>query len=322
MVVSCLAPLGSREEVDLRGPSRAAFMLGWRCNARCVMCTRYIKGVGFDAPQAELTPQQVAAVTTRYRQTLTNIDLISYGEPLVHPGFSKIVDVIAQNVSQNPGYTITLVTNGSQLHEHPGILEHPGTIAFSIDAPDKPLYERIRRGLSYEQLVRNVQLAADAHARLPSRHLAINMVIFEWTLNRIYAMAVFARNMGVETLALLLAGCLEESEFVRSLGVSRNDPRIVEQVEMARQDVPEVNIVDYISDPRGPVGNCQRPWHEIVVTNDGRIVPCCVMRVAPLGTCEAPKEWMGPEWSKLREELYLREHFSAEYATCATCVWL
>ncbi|MBU0706721.1 radical SAM protein [Patescibacteria group bacterium] len=286
------------------------------------MCTRYIEGVGYDAPRVELDPNHVELITNRYRQTLKNVDIISYGEPLVHPKFSEIVEIIARNISHNPGYTITLVTNGSNLHEHQGILKHPGTLAFSIDAPDKPLYEKIRKGLSYDRLIENIYLAAAAQAILPGRRLAINMVIFEWTVNRIYAMAAFAKNMGIETLALLLGGCSEQSEFVRDQAVARGDPRVLEQVAMARRDFPGVCIIDYVTDPRGPVGHCRRPWSEIVVTNDGRVLPCCVMKTAPFGTCADPADWTGPKWNRLRDELYTRNILSSEFQTCKTCVWL
>ena len=82
------------------------------CNLNCPFCT-YEKGNSF------LTLKQIEDCLVQIKQFCDYIYLHLLGEPLLHPDFEKILDLLDEY-----GFKLQLVTNGTLLYRYPNILNH------------------------------------------------------------------------------------------------------------------------------------------------------------------------------------------------------
>lgn len=153
-----------------------------RCNSRCTMC-----------PYGKLDTRPAYMCIYKYQSILDEaraaggVDTISlslYGEPLMNP---SIVDMVMRAKQTLPAAKIGFFTNGSLLTETLAQdLIDAGLkwITFSVDAVDREKYERIRRGLSWAQVIGNIMkfLHLNEQMRHPVR-TRVHMTVQPETLN-------------------------------------------------------------------------------------------------------------------------------------------
>ncbi|MBP5279648.1 MAG: radical SAM protein [Erysipelotrichaceae bacterium] len=82
------------------------------CNLNCPFCT-YKKGHSF------LSLKQIEDCLIQIKPVCDYIYLHMIGEPLLHPDFEKILDLLDQY-----GFKLQLVTNGTLLSRYPDLLDH------------------------------------------------------------------------------------------------------------------------------------------------------------------------------------------------------
>lgn len=82
------------------------------CNLNCPFCTNE-KGNNF------LTLDEINNYTTQIKEYCDYIYLHILGEPLLHPQFNEIL-----NILDTKDFKLQLVTNGTLLHKYPNILTH------------------------------------------------------------------------------------------------------------------------------------------------------------------------------------------------------
>ena len=90
------------------------------CNLRCPFCT-YEKGNSF------MSLDQIDDYTSQIKPYCNYIYLHILGEPLLHPDFEKILDILDQK-----GFQLQLVTNGTLLNRFLTLDEHPCLRKLSI----------------------------------------------------------------------------------------------------------------------------------------------------------------------------------------------
>src|SRR5260370_6201229 len=94
-----------------------------RCNARCDFCSEWlVKG----SPMSEDLITQVVPVLKQ----ICELDLVGWGEPLIHPQFGEILENIRREV--DPRARIALTTNGTKLLEWADRLLEANVTDFSI----------------------------------------------------------------------------------------------------------------------------------------------------------------------------------------------
>ncbi len=82
------------------------------CNLDCPFC-RYDKGSSF------MTVPEIDNYTDQISEFCSYIYLHILGEPLLHPQFEEILDILDKK-----GFKLQLVTNGTLLNRYPGLLKH------------------------------------------------------------------------------------------------------------------------------------------------------------------------------------------------------
>ena len=138
----------------LRGPQVLGIELTNRCNAACTMCHRERVGRPLtDMPQDWFE----RALDQAHKANIQTFQLSFFGEPLLHDALEERVMYIRERM---PDAVIALNTNASLLtRERAKRLLGAGidALSISIEGNNATEYERIRRGLSWYEVNRNVQ---------------------------------------------------------------------------------------------------------------------------------------------------------------------
>lgn len=175
-----------KETVFSSYPSRIQMETTSFCNAECIMCP-HCYSRNKDARNMDEAMLEKIEPMLPY---LESVYLHGNGEPLLSPSFTRMVDLYA-------GYGVKLHTNTNLSLLNGDVLDRLGpafaSITISCDGCTRETYEGIRRGLSFERLVRNVQLL---HRTWPSLKLKLNCVIMRQNVQELPQFPAFAKELG------------------------------------------------------------------------------------------------------------------------------
>ncbi len=135
------------------------------CNASCPNCpytNSQIRGDYKDRPLMEESTFKVIADQSGEHGAWVRIS--GGGEPMLHP---KAVELI--EYAKKVGAKVGLITNGSLFSEESSIRllkAQVDMIEFSVDAGDPLIYAKVRRGLKWDVLLKNVKRMVELRNRL------------------------------------------------------------------------------------------------------------------------------------------------------------
>ena len=137
------------------------------CNAKCPICpytNSQIRGEYKDRPMMEESTFKIIA--DQCGEFGAWVRISGGGEPMLHP---KAVELM--EYAKKVGAKVGLITNGSLFTEQSStrLLEAQiDMIEFSVDACDPLTYARVRKGLKWDVLLRNVKRMVELRNRLKS----------------------------------------------------------------------------------------------------------------------------------------------------------
>jgi len=156
-----------------RKPQVLEFELSHYCNLNCIMCKLHTGNKNDNVYDEKfiqsLHPYLKNATASRFYG----------GEPFLIPMYNEIWNKIKQ---LNPGMQVHIQSNGTVLNNYiEGLLNEMNVfLGISIDAMHKPLYEKIRKGASFDVLMRNLQ---SFESITKSQNKAINYSYCPMTIN-------------------------------------------------------------------------------------------------------------------------------------------
>ena len=318
-----------------RGPRAVNFQIGDVCNARCFMCWQDARRR--KTPRSEWHREMRASVVERVLErefdSLFKIELVSYGEPLLNPDICKMLKAVKdagdrrKSQDEFAPIMLSMITNGSLLHRYLSeILEMPGYLTISMDGAEKEAYEKIRRGLTWEPVVENIQAAVNYPGRHRRREIGVNFTLISDNLDQIYKMGKLCSQLRVDYLSILHGDALENTSAA-GRGVVRSDPELFRTIHEVRNDFPNLQVNDYVTEGRTlalPVqplpgrGFCPLPWLQYDVGPDGRTHPCCRSHDIDLGSVES-EVWDGEPLEELRRQILHDDVDPTRYPSCAAC---
>lgn len=150
---------GFRSAEAAKFPEMVVCGMSFVCNARCIHCPNAATGFsatlkGADRLMKWETLRRIADECALYPHSLVRVS--TAGEILVHP---EAVEMMEYILSVKKDGNVALTTNGSLLTPDKSLrLLKAGirAVEISVDASDVETYEKIRVGLSFEVLMRNV----------------------------------------------------------------------------------------------------------------------------------------------------------------------
>ncbi|MET4258466.1 MoaA/NifB/PqqE/SkfB family radical SAM enzyme [Bradyrhizobium sp. S3.12.5] len=197
-----------------------------KCNLRCRMCHFGFDDV-FYRPAEYTSPDDFRRMATSVLPHAHTLILSAGNEPLTSPFFIDLLRIASEyHVPE-----LSFITNGQRLDERviEAILKYNVTqVQVSIDGPSASTYEYVRRGGSFNTLVRNLARLRDRKAELGKKipRVQFNIVLMRSNIEELPNFVDLAEELGVEWIAarhlIMVRGLQMENETLSHIPEKAN----------------------------------------------------------------------------------------------------
>jgi radical SAM protein with 4Fe4S-binding SPASM domain len=239
-----------------------------RCNLRCPFCTRE-HGAGLAAADVGADVLQGVIEASPH---LLYIGLQGIGEPLLNPDLVPIALEIKKKMP--PLGRLAITTNGTLMNRDTAarlIDSGVNNITFSVDGATEAVYENIRVGANFDDVIANIGRAV-AYGKFTGRKdlwFAAIFIILNDNVHEVPAFVRLAAGLGIDTVAFY-RGREYPSERLTPIDDSVLAPAVAEATALAR----EFGINLKFADPsRSRDGICFF-MQSVYLWLSGEVLPC------------------------------------------------
>jgi radical SAM protein with 4Fe4S-binding SPASM domain len=186
-----------------------------RCNSRCISCDYWRHG------KHDLSPATIERLLPDLRALGTHVVLISGGEPLVHPLWREICELLHAN-----GLRLWLHTAGLALAKHAERMDPFDWITVSLDGVDAAMYSSIRGLDAFDIVCAGIRAVARRHA-----HVGLRVTVQRANYFAMPQFVDLAYALGADNISFLAADVSNEHAFGREPGFSHG-------IALAPDDLP------------------------------------------------------------------------------------
>ena len=263
------------------------------CNLRCIMCVHGQEGVknqGFmEKTMAKRIIDEASALG------IASMKFNWRGEATMHKALPELI-----KYAKDKGILeVQLNTNGTLMNDKMiNLLIDSGLdrIIFSLDSASKEVYERIRVGAKYDDVMNAAKkmFITRKEAGLKKPFIRIQMVKMKNNAH-------------------------EEKLFIERWKNYTDEVRVSEATD--RGQGKSMLLGDSISTGRR---KCSQPWQRVAVSWEGKVYPCCAdyfekWQIGDARTEKLKDIWTGPRMNKMRTLQKRMELDKTE--PCASCFW-
>lgn len=141
---------------ELVFPRMVVLSVTYRCNSKCPSCPYVQSKIRQSYKDTPFMPSEIfKKIADECGKYHSVIRLTGGGEPLLHPQMVELIEY-----AKSEGAKVGLITNGSLLKDETVdrlLACNTDAIEVSADAADEETYEKVRAGLDFELLLRNVR---------------------------------------------------------------------------------------------------------------------------------------------------------------------
>jgi pyrroloquinoline quinone biosynthesis protein E len=289
-----------------------------RCNYCCIMCTvsDWPKGKRAD----DLTLEEFKGILDEL-PSITEMKLQGMGEPLLHRDFFKMIELVVERFiwvrSTINGSLLNIRDNYRRLIDS-GI----GEVQTSFDGATKKVFEKIRRGSNFEQVVRNLTLLNDYANQQDRPYTRMWVVLQKYNRHQVFGFVDLARKMGFRriTFSVGLVDWGQDKWHASNERLQANQLTFEEQQrlsEMAEQYAIDISTWDstakYTTESEEKM--CPAVFNRASITSDARLVPCSMLsdpRIVDLGDAKEFKR----EWNSLLYQAFRQAHLLGNVPQC------
>ena len=314
----------------------ATLYLTERCNSRCTSCSHWRTGrhdMSVDAAR-RLLPG-LAALGTREV-------LVSGGEPLLHPHWAEIAQLLRAQ-----GLRLWLLTAGLALAKHAtAVAALFDSVTVSLDGATAQTYRAIRGVDGFDAVCAGIHAVAAV-----GRPAGLRVTVQRGNFRELPQLVELARELGAANISFLPADVSAKQAFGRS-----EDDAVADALALRAEDLPVLaHVLDRIEHEhakefacgfilespaklgrvltharavRGlgpfPAVRCNAPEFSAVIESDGRVRPCFFIPGPPGPESNAlidelPQALNTPAMRRLRADI--RAHRRPECERCVCAKW-
>jgi pyruvate-formate lyase-activating enzyme len=229
------------------------------CNARCEFCSAWLV-------TGKPMPIDLLDRLDGVLPYLARIDMVGWGEPLIHPEFDDILEML--RLRTDPRARIALTTNGVHLQKWAARLVAASIrdFAISIHAASGRTHEDLM-GLphgAFDQVLNGVRAISAYRSTIPDLSIALVFIVTRQNIDEIPQFLEMAKDLGVTSVFLrTLKSRSAEEQRMDSLDYHRLPPYLHQDFEGARQ-----RAVEAISASRLPVEAAPETWSSPIFPED------------------------------------------------------
>jgi MoaA/NifB/PqqE/SkfB family radical SAM enzyme len=255
-----------------------------RCNSRCVTCDYWRTG------RADMSLASVTRLLPSLARLQTRMVLISGGEPLIHPEWAEIAQLLRTN-----GLQLWLLTSGLSLAKHARrAAQLFDAITVSLDGTDSATYAAIRGLDAFDNVCAGIRACADA-----GMHAGVRVTLQRSNYRQLPQFVDLARELGARQVSFLAVDVANPHAFGRNddfsttLALRKEDLGELEQIlsGMERDYAAEFRSGFIAESPRKmwhvhqyfaavcaaaayPPVRCNAPEISAVIDAKGLVSPC------------------------------------------------
>jgi Fe-coproporphyrin III synthase len=197
--VNATRPLLARDAPLQRLPLVTLY-LSERCNSRCVTCDYWRYG------KSDLDLHSVSQLLPALQRLHTQMVLLSGGEPLLHPQWAQIAQLL-----RAAGIRLWLLTSGLSLVKHAArVAELIDTVTVSLDGTEPATYERIRGLDAFDKVCAGIQ--AVAARAVP---VTVRVTLQQANFRQLSRFVSLARELGAVQVSFLAVDVANPHAFAR-----------------------------------------------------------------------------------------------------------
>jgi MoaA/NifB/PqqE/SkfB family radical SAM enzyme len=290
------------------------------CNLSCSICARS----EFEYGPGHLSLPHFESLTFLF-PILKRLILHGYGEPMIHPDFVEIMELVSSYSCHKSFYTNGTLLSGRRAEAV--FTGHIDEVAVSVDSPKKADFERIRKGASFDRVFKNIEefIRERKRRRMKTPKVVIAAVAMKDNVDDLVELVDLVSDLGADELEVNYLMAYKKPLVERSLyfDQERSNETLRAVKRRARELGISVRLPDrFTTDGRvrrpKPVPTCPRPYDFAYVGYDGSVRPCCFPLLF-LGTILEESFldiWNGGKYQKLRRAF----HEGRPPAFCRECL--
>jgi radical SAM protein with 4Fe4S-binding SPASM domain len=247
-----------------------------RCNLRCEMCARSKEQAG--ALNSDMPLDLFNSIVSKLRYPSRHVTLVGLGEPLLHPQLFSII-----RSAKERGLIVSLISNFTLIDRETSLsLINSGLdyLFVSFDSGTKSVFEKIRTGASFEEVIDKVKLFVKTKKEVKAKTPAffLKSTVSRRNSKEIRQLISLAGSLGVEGINFgKLFG--EEKDYI-------HDPSCFLNMEEFNGSVTIIDPCEI-----GKFYQCDG-LAGCYITFDGRVLPCGIMMQA-ISRSEYPRFQLG-----------------------------
>lgn len=333
---------------DTLPPLYCNISLTSKCNLRCSICWSQNYMARNKIPSRSMDKETFQAVAQTLFPLMTEVELNSYGEPLLYPHIEEVFASLSDY-----GCRVKLQSNGTLLT--PRVIDllsyQCGTLSLSIDAVGE-LFNQVRIGANWERVDRGIrQLMHQRQSELMK--VVLYPTVSRRTLPAMQNVLQWAAEVGLDAVdfhrfdpnpfSIEERPSNEEIETEREVLLNWQEqnpggPYVsIDGIQIGGSGYESSNCLAHRPQnpwPSYPIfpgqHNCHRdylctaPIQHIFVKFDGDIAACCRSHEAKLGYATSVEEfaaaWFGYDYRAIRKSLMHGSHFPKPLKYCDPCI--
>ncbi|MBF0312896.1 MAG: radical SAM protein [Oligoflexia bacterium] len=252
------------------------------CNLSCIMCSHSHHS---DLRKKNLSREEFDTLFDKLYPGIKKISFVGIGEPLLNKDLSYFIE----KSSKFKIHTHT-TTNGLLIDENNlRALKEAGlkNLNISIDAPEKELYETIRRGGNFQRLCDNLLLLQKTNIQ----NRCEVVVWFVGTVENISFfpdMVGFVKKFGIKKVVMQVEQSWGQ-EYWKAIHAQNERSKLADfslihkKLEEAKERGKHCGVqVHYVNIPdKSSKRACKWPWKGFYISVDGLVTPCCIHGTDP-----------------------------------------
>jgi len=296
-----------RKPLQAGNPWAASIEPTTSCNLRCPECPTGMQSLTRSKGNTDMDTFQ--EILNKLSPDLIYLTLYFQGEPLLNPHFSEMVQLARKKY-----IFVATSTNGHFLNDrnvNDIIRSGLNHLVISMDGIDQQTYEKYRVKGDLQTVTEGIIRLVAAKKALNSKSpfIELQFIVMRHNEHQMKQMREFAKQAGVDKLAFKTAQVYNFDAESSVIPVLKSKSRY-------RQT----------SDGKWVMANkirnrCHRIWSSLVVTWDGKVVPCCYDKNADHQTGNLLEESLPEIWKSQHHNAFRRQVLTnrSEIDICRNC---
>lgn len=277
------------------------------CNLRCPECPTGMQSLL--RPKGNMDLEKFSKILDKLSPDLFYLTLYFQGEPLLNPHFTEMV-----RIARDRGIFVATSTNGHFLDDkNVDLIIKSGLshLIVSLDGLDQQTYEKYRVKGNLQTVTNGIKRLVEAKkaSNTKAPFIELQFIVMRHNEHQMKEMREFAEQSGVDKLAFKSAQVYNfdaESTIIPSL----------ESKSRYRQNSGGKWVM-----AKKIRNRCHRIWSSLVITWDGKVVPCCYDKDADHQTGNLLEEPLSEMWKNHHYTAFRRQVLKnrSETEICRNC---